>query len=254
MKKKVLLAGVVWAVPMLLQNATVRAQTKQAPVTVELEAGAFAFTRNDVRDPGDAGTPFAFDLLHATGPAGYFRLYLDVRPSPRQMVRFVYAPLRVSGTGALTRTTLFAGGTFAAGRPTRGTYRFNTYRANWRYALHQGPRWTLQLGAGLLVRDASIELRQPSLDARDENVGVVPLAVFSAVGRLSAATRVAFDFEGLGAKQGRALDGSVKLLHDLTPHVQVGIGYRALEGGVDVRSVYNFAFIHYGLASIAYNF
>jgi hypothetical protein len=57
---------------------------------------------------------------------------------------------------------------------------------------------------------------------------------------------------GLGAPQGR--DGSITVQHDMSRQVRIGWGYRAVEGGVDVTSIYNFAFIHYGLASVAYLF
>jgi hypothetical protein len=54
---------------------------KEPAAVVELEGGVFGFSRNDVRDPGDIGTPFSIQLLNADGPAAYFRIYVDVSPS-----------------------------------------------------------------------------------------------------------------------------------------------------------------------------
>jgi hypothetical protein len=115
-------------------------------------------------------------------------------------------------------------------------YKFNNYRANWRYTLHDGERWKLQLGAGVLVRDAKIELQQGALRVPDADIGVVPLAVFGATYRATTATRLVFDFEGLGAPQGRAFDGSITVQHDMSRHVRIGWGYRAVEGGCRAMS------------------
>ncbi len=92
----------------LLMGATqVAAQTADYKYNVEIEAGALDFTRNDVRNPGDTGTQFKFSALKATGPAAYFRLYAEAKVSKRNTLRFLYAPLQVSGTGTLpTRTSI----------------------------------------------------------------------------------------------------------------------------------------------------
>jgi hypothetical protein len=248
------LAGIICSLALLSCPEAARGQTPPPLVSVEIEGGAFGFTRNDVRDPGDIGTPFTFRSLNAVGPTACFRVYVEISPSPRHTFRVLVAPLEVSGTGALDRSTFFETSTFAPAVPTKGIYKFNNYRVNWRYTLRDRERWKLQLGAGVLVRDAKIELQQGALQVADTDVGVVPVAAFTARYRASPRTHLVFDFEGLGAKQGRALDGSLKVVHDLTPHVQIGAGYRALEGGVDVKSIYNFAFIHYAVASIGYWF
>ena len=229
----------------------------QAPAprfTVEVEGGVFGFTRNDVRDPGDTGTLFSFKSLNAVGPDAYVRVYGEWRASARHTWRVLYAPLEVSGTGSLPASTFFVDTTFAPGVPTLGTYKFNNYRANWRYTLNDSPGWRIQLGAGVLVRDARIELRQGELQAADPDLGFVPVAVFSAERQISPQLNFIFDFEGLGSTQGRALDGSLKLTYDVTPRWRLGAGYRGLEGGADVESVFTFAFIHYGLVSMAYRF
>jgi hypothetical protein len=242
-----LLAFCLWAVGS-------SAQTPAPPVSVEVEGGVFGFTRNDVRDPGDIGTLFSFKSLDAMGPAGYVRVYGEVRLTPRQTLRLLYAPLQTSGSGALPAPTYFVSSTFAPIVPAAGTYKFNNYRVNWRYTMRDGPRWKIQLGAGVLIRDARIAIEQAGRLEEDPDLGFVPYVAFTAERRLSPRLRFVFDFEGLGSTQGRALDGVAKLTYDVTPHWRVGGGYRALEGGADVDSVFTFAFIHYGLASVAYRF
>ena len=56
--------------------------------------------------------------------------------------------------------------------------------------------------------------------------------------------------DGLAGGPGRAFDTSLKFGYDLNDRWQVTLGYRTLEGGADVDSVYNFAWLHYGAASV----
>ena len=230
------------------------AQTDDYKINLEVEGGVFNFTRNDVRNPGDTGTQFKFDVLNATGPAGYFRVYAEAKVSERNTLRFLYAPLQVEGTGALPTTTFFENTNFQPNVSTTGIYKFNNYRATWRYTLKNSARWKLQVGAGALIRDAKIELQQNALRVADTDLGFVPIAAFTAQYNFTKRTHFVFDFEGLGATQGRALDAAAKITYDITPRVHFGVGYRLLDGGADVQSVYNFARIHYGMASLGFRF
>lgn len=230
------------------------AQTNDYKFNFEIEAGALEFTRNDVRNPGDTGTQFKFSALNATGPAGYFRVYAEAKVSKRNTLRFLYAPLQVSGTGTLPTRTFFENANFQPNVPTKGIYEFNNYRATWRYTLKESERWKIQLGAGALIRDAKIELQQGALRVADPDLGVVPIAAFTAQFNATPRTHLIFDFEGLGASQGRALDGAAKINYDLTKRFYVGAGFRMLDGGADVQSVYNFARIRYGFATLGVRF
>lgn len=244
-----------YALVCLLMGATqVVAQTNDYKFNVEIEAGALEFTRNDVRNPGDTGTQFKFSALNATGPSGYFRLYAEAKVSKRNTLRFLYAPLQVSGIGTLPTRTFFENANFQPNVPTKGIYEFNNYRATWRYTLKESERWKIQLGAGALIRDAKIELQQGTLRVADPDLGVVPIAAFTAQLNATQRTHLIFDFEGLGASQGRALDGAAKINYDLTKRIYVGAGFRMLDGGADVQSVYNFARIRYGFASLGVRF
>ncbi len=244
-----------YALVCLLMGATqIAAQTNDYKFNVEVEAGALEFTRNDVRNPGDIGTQFKFSTLNATGPSGYFRLYAEAKVSKRNTLRLLYAPLQVEGTGTLPTRTFFENTNFQPNVPTKGIYEFNNYRATWRYTLKESERWKVQLGAGALIRDARIELQQGALRVADPDLGVVPIAAFTVQFNATPRTHLIFDFEGLGASQGRALDGAAKINFDLTRRLYVGAGVRMLDGGADVQSVYNFARIRYGFATLGVRF
>lgn len=251
---------IAWLVTLLsclftcAESAFAQTQPDDYKVNLEVEGGVFNFTRNDVRNPGDIGTQFKFSALNATGPGGYFRIYAEAKVSERNTLRFLYAPLQVEGTGTLPTRTFFENANFQPNVPTKGIYKFNNYRATWRYTLKNSERWKIQLGAGGLIRDAKIELQQGTLRVEDPDLGFVPIAAFTAQYNFTRRAHFVFDFEGLGASQGRALDGAAKITYDITPRVHFGVGYRLLDGGADVQSVFNFARVHYGMASLGFRF
>ena len=63
-----------------------------------------------------------------------------------------------------------------------------------------------------------------------------------------------FDIDGLAGGPGRAFDIALKLHYAINDHWGLSAGYRTLEGGADVESVYNFAWLHYAVVSGTYRF
>jgi len=220
------------------------------PFAVELEGGAAWSMRNDVAVPGDTGTRFALDELTGSGPSPVGRLYASWMPSARQELRALVAPLRVSGEGQLDQPVDFAGQTFAAGVPTDATYRFDSYRLTWRYLVHDGARWDWRLGLTAKLRDAEIELAQGGLVARKTDTGFVPLLHVAADWQVAPDWRLALDVDGAAAPQGRAIDASLKGWWTLREGLELGLGYRALEGGADNDEVYTFAWFQQAVLSL----
>jgi hypothetical protein len=228
--------------------------TNTSKWTLELEAGPVWFGRNNVRIPNDTGS--RFDLLDLTGdgPAPYARLYATYDFNERHALRLNLAPLSVAGNGSLDTAVRFKDADFAAAIPTRGSYKFNTYRLTYRWMFHRSDKWDLGLGAALLVRDAEITLRQGNLQRADDDLGLVPLLHFYGAYHLSDRTSLIMDFEGAAAPQGRAVDLALKLQHELPSGWHVFGGYRTLEGGADNDSVYTFAWLHFATIGAGYRF
>jgi hypothetical protein len=242
---------------LVLVTCTIPASAQSAPeagLAVEVEGGPLWLTRNDVRIPPVGGTDFSLLDLTARGPDPFIRVQANLQFADRHAFRLLFAPVRTSGTGTFATPVRFVDQVFAPSTPTAGTFKFNTYRLTYRYTLHDGEQWRVQIGAAVLVRDAKIELQQPGRAAHYSDLGFVPLGYVSATRRLTDRTSLVFDLEGLGSRQGRALDGIAKLDIALTPNWRLGLGYRTLEGGADVSSVYTFAWLHYGVASLGYRF
>jgi hypothetical protein len=230
------------------------ARAQQVPtIEIELEGGPVWQSRNKVQIPNDAsGTRFSLvDLVgHGPWPAG--RLYLTWNINDRHSIRALLAPLKVKETGSLTDPASFAGGTFQEGDPVEGTYRFNSWRLGYRYRFSPLPALDLWVGFTAKLRDAEIRLQQGAVSARDTDLGFVPLLHLAADWRFVTRGHLLFDFDGLAGGPGRAFDTALKVGYDLSDRWRLSAGYRTLEGGADVESVYNFAWLHYGVLSMSY--
>jgi hypothetical protein len=222
---------------------------------VEVEGGALWQGRNVARIPGDGGTYFSVRRLTGSGPDGFYRLTATARVRHGQEVRAVWAPLRAEGTGTLDAPVRFAGRDFGAGVPTRARYRFDAPRATYRWRVRgTDGADRFYVGFTALVRDAEIRLTQGGTTARDANVGFVPLLHLAGDWGLAPGWRLAFDFDGLAAPQGRAFDAGVRVTRDIAPGWYAGAGYRVLEGGADNDRVFNFAWVNYASVALGRRF
>ena len=222
------------------------------PVSVEIEGGPVWHSGNDVEVPND-GTATRFSLQSALGSGPWVagRIYLTWHRTEGQSVRLLYAPLTVRAEGQLAGPVRFAGAQYAAGTPTRGTYTFNSYRASYRWRVHSTARSAVWLGVTAKVRDASIVLAQGPTTSRTDDVGFVPLLHVAAERRIGP-VRAVVDADALAGGPGRAIDATVRLAYDLNERWSLRAGYRTVEGGADVDSVYNFAWLNYGVISVGW--
>jgi hypothetical protein len=217
---------------------------------IELEGGPVWQSRNNVQIPNDeTGTRFSLADLSGKGPWPAGRLYLTWNINGRHGLRALLAPFSLTETGSLEDPVSFAGGTFQPGT-VDATYKFSSWRLSYRYRFFRRQDLDLWIGFTGKLRDAKIELRQGSMSSKDTDLGFVPLLHLAADWRMTRAGHLLFDFDGLAGGPGRAFDSSLKFGYDLGDRWRVSVGYRTLEGGADVDSVYNFAWLHYGAASI----
>ena len=133
-------------------------------------------------------------------------------------------------------------------------YRFDSYRLTWRYLVHDGERWDWRLGVTAKLRDAEIELQQGGLVARKTDTGFVPLLHVAADWQVTPDWRLALDVDGAASPQGRAIDASLKGWWALRDGLELGFGYRALEGGADNDEVYTFAWFQQAVLSLRWAF
>lgn len=205
------------------------------------EAAAIGQRRNSVQISNEPpNTRFDLAAITGEGPFPGGRISLDWNLAGRHRLRFIIAPLRINETGVTATPIVYQGQTFQPGE-VQATYRFDSYRASWRYRLHEGVAWTWDLGATLNVRDAEIRLAQGALSESKRNTGLVPLLAVEGQWRFAGRWRGILDVEGLAAPQGRAIDAALKVAFDLSPRVTLEAGVRVLEGGADNEELYTFA-------------
>lgn len=231
--------------------ALTAAQT--SPFELELEFGPVWQSENDVEIPND-GTASRFSLpdLVGTGPWSAGRIYLTWNISERHGLRLLYAPLSVTETGSPAAPLSFAGASYVGSVPVEADYTFNSYRLSYRWRFHAGERSAAWLGLTAKVRDASIGLTQGSTASRKDDLGFVPLLHVAADWRFGPRWYVSLDADALAGGPGRAVDASLKLGYDIDDRWSIRAAYRTVEGGADVESVYNFAWLHYATGSIVW--
>jgi hypothetical protein len=234
-----------------LLAAVTAAAPCRAAVESELEVG-FAFVgRNDVRIPGSGGTAISFsDELH-TDPAPVFRVRAGYRFRERHLITALYAPLQVNATGTVNHDVSFSGGTYPAGTPLVGVYRFDSYRLTYRYSFIRRAGLELAAGGTAKIRDAEVSLT--GADARSKtNTGFVPLLNVHVAWRPGGGGfGLLLDADALAAPQGRAEDVLLAITWEVRDGLELRAGYRTLEGGADNDEVYNFAWVHYVVAGVA---
>jgi hypothetical protein len=222
---------------------------------LELEAGPLWQTRNDVQIPNDAtGTRFSLVDLVGEGPWLSGRLTATWNVGSRHGIRVLLAPLSYTESGSIEESVSFAGETYEPGTPVQGTYQFNSWRLGYQYRLMDRRSLALWIGFTAKIRDAKIELRQGGVSSKDTDVGFVPLLHLAADWRFARRWHALLDFDGLAGGPGRAFDVALTIAYDLDARWGVGAGYRTLEGGADVESVYNFAWLHYAVAAARLRF
>ena len=136
------------------------------------------------------------------------------------------------------------------------TYRFNSYRLTYRYTLVDSERVRFGIGFTAKVRDAEISLRDGTQEGKTTDVGFVPLLHLHLDWRWTPRWGLLAEADAAAAPggQGRAEDVAVAVTYAASPRWKIKVGYRLVEGGADVESVYNFSLINYVYGGFIFNF
>lgn len=221
---------------------------------VQLEAGAAFSGYNDVQSPGTTGTRFSLSEELEADPAAFVRLRLGWQLNERSTVMLLVAPLRFTSTGSLDRDINYEGTIFPAGTSLTGKYRFDSYRATWRFAMRGSERFQWGLGLTAKIRSAAITISGGGQEAEKPNTGFVPLIYFDLAWKAADGVYLIMAGDALAAPQGRAEDVLLGLRYSMNENVSLYGGYRILEGGADVDEVYTFALINYLSAGVRISF
>jgi hypothetical protein len=209
---------------------------------------------NDVRIPGDTGTPFSLSEDLKADSTYFFRVRLGYQWNSRHTLSVFAAPLRINAAGRVDKEILFFEETFPANVPLSGVYQFNSYRLTYRYDFLRKGRVRAGIGFTAKIRDAAIKIEGDGRSSNKTNVGFVPLINFRVLWQFDKNWDFLFEGDAAAASQGRAEDVLLALQYRLNDKLSLRAGYRILEGGADVKEVYNFALIHFLSAGITYIF
>jgi hypothetical protein len=224
-------------------------------LAVEVEAGPVWQGRNDVEIPNDGtASRFSISRLIGNGPSFAYRAYVSYDVNDKHGLRLLVAPLTIEGDGTPQEEIRFNGRTFEAGVQMDASYRFDSYRFTYRYRLFDGSRFRWHIGVTAKIRAAEVKLSQGAIETSYDNVGFVPLLHLAGEWKVSDRWSAALDADALAAPQGRAEDVSLKFSYRLSDRWSAAAGYRTLEGGADNDEVYTFAWLHYVVASVRYDF
>lgn len=219
---------------------------------VDVETGGAWAVYDDVRIPGRSGTLFSLTDDLSTSAAPYTRVRAGVALG-RHEIWALYAPLTLQASGVAPTDLVFNGTTFPAGTPLRATYRFDSYRLGWRYQVWRSEAVEVALGLTAKIRDAAIAVCAAECTVRS-NTGFVPLASFKAHWTFAGPFGLLLEGDALAGGPGRAEDVTLALTWRASDDVTTRAGWRFVEGGADVASVYNFAMLSYLGAGLTVTF
>ena len=248
-------AAAIVVIGALLHASPGGAQERPSPPRLELEveAGPVWQSRNTAQIPNDdSGTRFSLVSLVGKGPWPAARGYVTWNVNERHGLRLLLAPLTIRESGTPSRPVEFAGASYLPDVPVKAQYTFNSYRLTYRYRVRDAARTSAWVGFTAKVRDATIALEQGATASRKDNVGFVPLLHVAGEWRPALRWRFSLDADALAGGPGRAIDAALKVGYDLRDDLTLQAGYRTLEGGADVEETYNFAWVHYAVASIVW--
>ena len=107
------------------------------------------------------------------------------------------------------------------------------------------------MGVTGLLRDARIELTQEGVSSKNTDLGFVPLLSFDFNYRFTERFGFTLAGDALVGPQGRAEDIFGGFAYQVVDNrLALKLGYRLLEGGADVSSVYNFTYVHFANVGI----
>ncbi len=217
---------------------------------VDLEVGMAFPGYNDVQVPNDStGTRFSISETLDVGSKAVFRGRLGYETGNNTFSVFA-APLQLEGTGTLPTDLMFAGESFSSGENVDALYRFDSYRLTWRYTLKNRSDFLFKLGLTAKIRDAEIRIESEQKTASTANTGFVPLLSFELKWKPSESFAILLDGDALVGPVGRAEDVFLGAEFALSEKLNLRTGYRVVEGGADVESVYNFTLVNYATAGV----
>jgi hypothetical protein len=210
----------------------------------------------DVRIPNETGTLFSLKDELPAGSKFVYRLRLGYQFHPKHSVSLLFAPLSLNAQKRVGKDISFNEDFFPANTDISAFYKFNSYRLTYRFDFVNSNKWKVGLGITAKIRDAEVRLEDEEKSSSNTDFGFVPLINFRIEWLFSEKMSLLLEGDALASPggQGRAEDVLLALYYHMSDNISLKAGYRILEGGADVESVYNFTLLNYVVIGATVNF
>lgn len=185
------------------------------------------------------GSDFSFEALGMPARQALPSVLLGVRLSPRWRAEFEVLRLNRNGQATLDRTLNFRDTAFLVSTELASSFRTDFYRASVGYSWAQSSTIDAGVLAGIHAVQFDLALRgrlsavgQAVASQSAEQKTLVPLptlgvyAAWSAAPQWQVSGRVDLFSLRHGHYAGRMVNAQANLMHSVTPHLGVGLGYR----------------------------
>jgi hypothetical protein len=221
---------------------------------VDVESGVAFQSYNDLRIPNKTGTSFSFtDDFELQTPVIPLRLNITYSLTDKDHLFGLFAPLGLNYEGEAPFDINFQDTHFLQGQFIEGFYKFNSYRLGYRRDVITGERWTFGIGFTAKIRDARVQLTSGEVSDKKDDLGFVPLLHLHLAYRVNDFTAM-ITGDGLAGGPGRAFDFFAGGELSVNDFLAVKAGYRIIEGGADVNTVYNFTLINIATVGAVFTF
>jgi len=225
-----------------------------AEFITSLQGAAVYSTGNDVALPGDTGSRFSYTDDLDSGIIFSPRIEAGYEFADRHYTGFMASTLRLEADGTFDRNIKFDDKLFTAGTEVKAKFRFDSYRATYRYMFISDS--SIKLGAGITgkIRNAEISLEGGGQEGGLTNTGTVPLLNYYLELIISPQYSLLTYGDAAWSPYGRAEDIFAGLIYRVNENTALIAGYRMLEGGSDIDTVYTFSMFHYAVFGIELRF
>lgn len=228
-----------------------------AQLVADVETGVVTGTAyNNVRIPNTGGTLVNLADELTIKPKVFYRLRLSYTLGKRHTISALYAPLTARYDGNFDQPVNFNNTLFSPEQPVKAFYQFNSYRLTYRYDIVARQRWRVGVGLTAKIRDANVRIASDAArqDTNYDNIGFVPLVNLYVAYQATDRWRFILEGDALGSKFGRAEDIFAGAAYQVNKTLGVKGGYRVVEGGADVETIYNFTWINYASVGLLATF
>ncbi|TCO11067.1 hypothetical protein [Natronoflexus pectinivorans] len=222
--------------------------------SLDVSGGLAGQTYNKAQIPNEEGTPFdLYKDFQIQTPVMYYNLKLGYSFRDKNHIFLLYAPLSVDYEGAAPFDIRFQNTTFLEEQIINARYKFNSYRATYRRDFYSSDKWIVGIGLTAEVRDAKIRLSESNTIEKKANFGFMPLWHLYAGYNLNNWI-LYFEGDGLANSSRRTFDLYLGGKRQINERLMLKVAYRLVEGGKDVKAVYNFAMLHFANLGVIINF